>query len=458
MAYINKKINKALNEIPNLEVLSNLQKNKTVFVVICGRNDTAPQVFNESERIISQHEDLDMFYTVSNDVQNQLNCVSSNPATPRIAIVKQFDEKLVNFVYTSFNSTEFEEWISTYSTPIILELTNENIQLTLNTAIPTVMLIVSNNTSIQDAHNMLYEQAKSLRRKAYFMVAQNNTDLAEKVLEYYQVNKSHIPTLLGLIAHGENNMTKFKYEGEVNRETAERWVHDLINNKLERYLQSEPIPLNPLDDSVHVVVGKNFYDVVLNNNNDVMLEIYAPWCGHCKSFAPKYARLAKKLVNNKNLVIAKMDGTANEYEGLAIESFPTILFYKAGSNPHDKLTNVKHYEGDRNVKEVLSFLKNETLHPVTDVQTLENEEEIEKNEKEEEEATHEKKNEEEESSTDTEKEDFEQTEDAMESAEEEMNKHYTNSVKSLKIFSFCHQKEIRLEKEDQPILEPWGAI
>jgi len=360
--------------------------------------------------------------------KNQLNCVSSNPATPRIAIVKQFDEKLVNFVYTSFNSTEFEEWISTYSTPIILELTNENIQLTLNTAIPTVMLIVSNNTSIQDAHNMLYEQAKSLRRKAYFMVAQNNTDLAEKVLEYYQVNKSHIPTLLGLIAHGENNMTKFKYEGEVNRETAERWVHDLINNKLERYLQSEPIPLNPLDDSVHVVVGKNFYDVVLNNNNDVMLEIYAPWCGHCKSFAPKYARLAKKLVNNKNLVIAKMDGTANEYEGLAIESFPTILFYKAGSNPHDKLTNVKHYEGDRNVKEVLSFLKNETLHPVTDVQTLENEEEIEKNEKEEEEATHEK-NEEEESSTDTEKEDFEQTEDAMESAEEEMNKHEHDDAK-----------------------------
>jgi len=360
-----------LIEIPNLEVLSNLQKNKTVFVVICGRNSTAPQVFNESERIVSLHEDLDLFYTVSNDVHKHLNCLSSNPATPGIAIVKNFDEKLVNYVYTLFNSTELEEWISINVIHTILELTQENIQMTLNTQAPTVMFFVSNNTNIKDAHNMLYEQAKRLRRKAYFIIAQNNTDLAGKVMEYFQVNISHIPALLGLIAHGENNMTKFKFEGEVNRETAERWIKDLINNKLERYFQSEPIPLNPLDDSVHVVVGKNFYDIVLNNNNDVLLELYAPWCAHCKAFAPKYIRLAKKLVNNKNLVVAKMDGTANEFEGLVFESFPTILLYKAGSNPHDKLRNVKSYEGDRNVQEILSFLKNETLHPINDVQILE---------------------------------------------------------------------------------------
>jgi len=30
------------------------------------------------------------------------------------------------------------------------------------------------------------------------------------------------------------------------------------------------------------VVGKNFKDIVMNENNDVILEVYAPWCGHCK--------------------------------------------------------------------------------------------------------------------------------------------------------------------------------
>ena len=62
-----------------------------------------------------------------------------------------------------------------------------------------------------------------------------------------------------------------------------------------------------------MVVGKTFDDIVGNPDKEVLIEFYAPWCGHCKSLAPKYDELAEKLKDNEDLVIAKLDATSNDY-------------------------------------------------------------------------------------------------------------------------------------------------
>jgi len=40
------------------------------------------------------------------------------------------------------------------------------------------------------------------------------------------------------------------------------------------------------------LVGKTFDNIVFDESHDVLVEFYAPWCGHCKSLAPKYEELA----------------------------------------------------------------------------------------------------------------------------------------------------------------------
>lgn len=60
------------------------------------------------------------------------------------------------------------------------------------------------------------------------------------------------------------------------------------------------------------MVQKNWDEVVMDKNKDVLLEIYAPWCGHCMKLMPIWEELAEKLINNKNIVIAKIDGTKND--------------------------------------------------------------------------------------------------------------------------------------------------
>ncbi len=54
------------------------------------------------------------------------------------------------------------------------------------------------------------------------------------------------------------------------------------------------------------MVAANFDKVVKDASKDVLIEFYAPWCGHCKQLEPIYKDLAKKLKSETNLVIAKV--------------------------------------------------------------------------------------------------------------------------------------------------------
>lgn len=113
-----------------------------------------------------------------------------------------------------------------------------------------------------------------------FMSSSNDSEVSSKLLEYYNI--LNLPAIVGLTANYESNsFNKFKYESEINEENFDKWISDLSGNKLNKYFQSDPLPINPLEDGVKIVVGSTFREIVLNTTNDVFLEIYAPWCTHC---------------------------------------------------------------------------------------------------------------------------------------------------------------------------------
>jgi thiol-disulfide isomerase/thioredoxin len=104
---------------------------------------------------------------------------------------------------------------------------------------------------------------------------------------------------------------------------------EVLAGKGTRIYSSQPAPENPKQGNFTVVVGTTMNEVVKDPTKDVLLEIYAPWCGACRSFAPEYAKLAAAMAGVESVVVAKMDGSENDHREFEVQEFPTLLFYPA---------------------------------------------------------------------------------------------------------------------------------
>jgi protein disulfide isomerase family A protein 3 len=207
--------------------------------------------------------------------------------------------------------------------------------------------------------NRVIKVAKKLAdegKKLTFAVS-NAKDFAAELNEYALTFSGEKG--LPVVAARDAKNQKFVMQSEFSVENLEKFAYDVLEGKLEPYLKSEPVPSSN-DEPVKVVVAKTFNEIVNDVNKDVLIEFYAPWCGHCKSLAPKYEELAKKLQGEDSIVIAKMDATANDVpKQYEVRGFPTIYFSPKGSKD-----NPRKYEGQREVDDFIKYLARQSTDPL----------------------------------------------------------------------------------------------
>lgn len=116
-----------------------------------------------------------------------------------------------------------------------------------------------------------------------------------------------------------------------------------------------------MDNGVLVLTDANFDDELAKHEH-LLVEFYAPWCGHCKKLTPEYEGAAEVLSkNDPPIALAKVDATEQKTlaEKYGIQGFPTLFWFKNGVK--------SEYTGGRTKDTIVQWVLKKSGPPSTQV-------------------------------------------------------------------------------------------
>ncbi|CAF2047607.1 hypothetical protein HID58_035436 [Brassica napus] len=299
-------------------------------------------------------DDLSFYQTTSPDIAKLFE-IETEVKRPALVLLKKEEEKLARFD-GNFTKAAISEFVSANKSPLVINFTREGASLIFENSVKNQLILFATTNESEKHLPTLREVAKSFKGKFVFVYVQmDNEDYGEAVSGFFGVTGT-APKVL--VYTGNEDMRKFILDGELTVNNIKTLAEDFLADKLKPFYKSDPVP-ETNDGDVKIIVGNNFDEIVLDESKDVLLEIYAPWCGYCQSFEPIYNKLGKYLKGIDSLVVAKMDGTTNEHPRAKADGFPTILFFPGGNKSFDPIT----VDVDRTVVELYKFLKKHASVP-----------------------------------------------------------------------------------------------
>ena len=155
-----------------------------------------------------------------------------------------------------------------------------------------------------------------------------------------------------------------------------KWLLLLVSLYLSSFIlceeEEKSIETDLLNPNIIPLTDAN-YTEFMKENKQVLILFYAPWCGHCKAFAPEYSKIADAIKEQGiKVVTARVNAEENDVTSQLnnIEGFPTLKLYVDNE--------ISEYEGDRTVDKVLSFIDKKINGSFKEVSTVKEVEELKK--------------------------------------------------------------------------------
>jgi len=112
-----------------------------------------------------------------------------------------------------------------------------------------------------------------------------------------------------------------------------------------------------------IVLTADNFESEISKHPLLLVEFYAPWCGHCKKLTPEYDAASLKL-HEFGIPIAKMDADEEKNKPFAnrfgIKGFPTLKVFRNGKVSND-------YDAGRTTDAIVSYMKKQALPAISEL-------------------------------------------------------------------------------------------
>ena len=346
--WVRKKSGPPTKSLKTVEEVEEFKKENEVCVVYFGKD---PEEFKIFEGVASKNEDFPFGVVEDEEIAKKFNAKQKS-----VVLFKKFDEKRNDL--ENVKEKELNEFIEKYSLKKIGSFDEKSIEFIFGKNHPALAYFGEKGDKWNEVEQMLEKIVEKIGAKLRVAMTEIKDGMGKRVAEYIGVKKENLPTIRILDTRKE--LKKYIMEGEINEKNILDFIDGWEKGKLTLHLKSQDEPKDN-NGPILEIVGKTFQREVIDNDKDVMVVFYAPWCGHCKKLLPKYEEAAKKLKEkNPKIVLGRMDATENEVESVTVSGFPTIKFYPGNKKDQKPMD----YKGERNTEDIINFLKTNAYNKV----------------------------------------------------------------------------------------------
>ncbi|KAF6152824.1 hypothetical protein GIB67_004653 [Kingdonia uniflora] len=343
--YLKSQAGPASAEIKSVEDAGNLIDDKKIIVVGLFPEFSGEAYENFSTVAKKLRSDYDFGHTLDAKLLPRGSAVSG----PIIRLFKPFDELFVDF--EDFHVDTLEKFLEEASVPLVTVFNKDPsnhpfVIKFFNTLNAKVMLFVNFDSDISDSYkSTIHDAAQQYKGKGVsFLIG--DVEASQGAFQYFGLKEDMVP----LIIIQTNDNQKYLKPNIEHPDHIAPWLKEYMDGNVKPYKKSEPIP-EVNNEPVKIIVADTLEDL-LNSGKNVLLEFYAPWCGHCKNLAPILDEVAVFFQNDPDVVIAKIDATANDLpaDTFDVKGYPT-MYFKSSSG------ELKQYDGGRTKEDIIEFLQ-----------------------------------------------------------------------------------------------------
>ncbi|KAL2503582.1 Protein disulfide isomerase-like 1-1 [Abeliophyllum distichum] len=233
----------------------------------------------------------------------------SSVVGPIVRLFKPFDELFVDF--QDFDVDALVKSVEETSIPTVTFFNKDPkhhpfVIKFFNSPNAKAMLFLNFGSEHYDAFRSKYHDVAEQFKGKGLSFLMGDIEASQGAFQYFGLKDEQVPLIII-----QTNDGKKYLKPNVEPDQIAAWVKDFKDGNVQPFKKSEPIP-EANNEPVKVVVADNLQDTVFNSGKNVLLEFYAPWCGHCKKLAPILDEVAVTFQSDPDVVIAKIDSTAND--------------------------------------------------------------------------------------------------------------------------------------------------